>query len=164
MSDLTANERLAALAFLAGELVTVHQHTPREVNHHTHLALINVRDEMQTIAWSLETGIEVGRERNLSRLLWFIKYRWITGREPGADNQWCTHEITSGVVPRHCRNRPLMGVEHCHKHASEEERELVKAKAEQWEAHRDAVMARHNIDGINAVISSVISGEEPTDV
>lgn len=160
MSELTERERLRKLVFLASQLVGVHTMTHREVNSVTYNALNELRDDIQHVVWHLEDGVPYRPLANHGLALWNVRFAYITHNQKPDRDRYCGSVGSSTQRP--CRNRPLVGIEHCGTHASETDKARQKAMVARWEEHRDATMRRYEVDKVIAVLTSVLSKKEST--
>ena len=96
-----------------------------------------------------------GRNRGEGRDLWRFKVLYITG-EPLDGGVQCIGNTKMGV---RCRNRPYVGGQHCHAHASDQEKQVNARNNEAWNKEYGLVLeaaglersASEVIDRINLI-------------
>ena len=138
---METEERLRALAYLAGSLTGIHMNTPAEASTASHVALLQVRDEIRGTVWQLE-GYRVNFNE-LHRSLRTVRALWMTGNMTQDPNARCLGITGAG---HQCRNRPMLGIDFCHVHASEEDKAAHDSRMQAWKQHVKDVYAKHAVD------------------
>ena len=114
--------------WLARSLMALYSQSTPEARSYLRAPLRALSDRMVSDALGEHIGPARGEKQYVERHIWAVKVMWFTGHGPDYDAR-CQGMTTAGFQ---CRNRPTLGVKHCHVHSNDREKETAGHKAEQW--------------------------------